>query len=74
MNSLEMYVVKNCFLRSKVANRETWVVLPPAWNAHSRIVELAYEKKLISILGELEEDILEITYWFALHTASLMVN
>ena len=30
-----------------VANRETWEVLPPAWNAHSRIVELAYEEKLI---------------------------
>ena len=30
-----------------VANREIWEVLPPAWNAHSRIVELAYEEKLI---------------------------
>ncbi len=30
-----------------VANRETWEVLPTAWNAHSRIVELAYEEKLI---------------------------
>ena len=30
-----------------VANRETWEVLPPAWNAHLRIVELAYEEKLI---------------------------
>ena len=30
-----------------VANRATWEVLPPAWNAHSRIVELAYEEKLI---------------------------
>ena len=30
-----------------VANRETWEVLPPTWNAHSRIVELAYEEKLI---------------------------
>ena len=30
-----------------VANREIWEVLPPAWNAHSRIVELAYEENLI---------------------------
>ena len=30
-----------------VANRETWEVLTPAWNAHSRIVELAYDEKLI---------------------------
>ena len=30
-----------------VANGETWEVLPSAWNAHSRIVELAYEEKLI---------------------------
>ena len=30
-----------------VANRETWEVLPPAWNAHSQIDELAHEEKLI---------------------------
>ena len=30
-----------------VANCETWEVLPQAWNAHSRIVDLAYEEKLI---------------------------
>jgi adenosylmethionine-8-amino-7-oxononanoate aminotransferase len=30
-----------------VADRETWEVLPPEWNAHSRIVELAYEEYLI---------------------------
>ena len=30
-----------------VANCETWEVLPQAWNAHSRIVELAYKEKLI---------------------------
>ena len=29
-----------------VANRETWEVLLPAWNAYSQIVELAYEEKL----------------------------
>ncbi len=30
-----------------VANPETWEVLPPEWNAHARVVELAYEEQLI---------------------------
>ncbi len=30
-----------------VADPETWEVLPPEWNAHARMVELAYEEQLI---------------------------
>ena len=30
-----------------VADAETWEVLPPEWNAHQRVVDLAYERGLI---------------------------
>ena len=30
-----------------VANPETWEVLPPEWEAHQRVVDLAYERGLI---------------------------